>query len=182
MAQKSTDMISEAEKVPEEVRRLINELRTSPPVQGEEYKDFESGEEPVYDNPYIPRQPGVDVIRAFQKHPDFSKEKMETFRGALSQVHSNTFYKEEDMNVLLHGFELLTLFSEFETPPDQITFKRDVENENIRMDFYGRCRQSIGDTVERRNNRVLLSAQVTNLPTDERAGKSKLFLPGGQKR
>jgi len=169
------------EDSPHQALDIIEELNNQIPEQeGEDYTEFQTGEDNVADHPYLQKHAGVTIIKEFSKQPNFQKNLKEGFKGILSPVHGVTFYKEEKAAFLLHGFEQVNLLDEMNTAPIDLTFDRQKEVSGIRLHFYGQVNQSIGDTTERRNNRTLLSGNENPLPTNTNNNKRSLFGLGGK--
>lgn len=145
----------------------------------DQFQEYGLQENPIIDNQYARQQADITVIKEFSRTPNFDPKIVNAFRGVLSQSHSNTFLLEKDVAVYGHGFELIRLYKEFETPPQQLSFGMENQVVNMKLDFFSRIKQSEGHTTERRNNRLLLSGGGNSLPVERQARKFRLFNAGG---
>ena len=149
-------------------------------IGDEQFQDYGLQENPVVDNQYARQQADITVIKEFSRTPNFDPKIVSAFRGVLSQSHSNTFLSQKDVPIYGHGFELIRIYKEFETPPQQLSFGMENQVVNMKLDFFSRVKQSEGHTTERRNNRLLLSGSGSNLPIDRPKRKFKMFNVGGE--
>lgn len=165
------------------VQQVIQDLEKNViPDDFENMYDEYASNETQQDNPYVQKQADVTIIREFSKTPEFDPKIQERFKGMLSPGHSNTFYKDQDEAILRHTFELARIYDQFDTPPKNLTFKKQAEIVNLQAHFFSSIKQSIGHTTERKNNRSLLAGHVSPLPSEhvQRKGGFKLFGLGGE--